>query len=75
MEVCSGCGATADQHPYVGVAKDVETGHFAPFPVCFLCFRDPEHRTAPLKMHFFEARHAAQAVQAAEDQILLQPPE
>jgi hypothetical protein len=81
MEICSGCGAAAEQHPIFGVTRDRETGRMAEFPVCAECWINPEHRTAPLKMHFFEhavvdaqRRSAAQIVKDAEDNILSDPP-
>lgn len=74
MEPCSGCGAMAENHPIVGVTRDQETGRMAPFPVCFLCWRDPAHRTHVLKMHFFQPHMAAQAVEDAENNILCDPP-
>lgn len=49
----------------VGVAMDRETGRFAAFPVCNACWRDPSHRVAPLKMHFFQRGQAAAAVAMA----------
>jgi hypothetical protein len=73
--MCSGCGTVAESHPYVGVARDVETGLMTAYPVCFLCWRDPEHRQHPLKMHFFDARQAPQAVADAEANILVEKPE
>ena len=76
MEICSGCGAAAEQYPIFGVTRDQETGRMAEFPVCRACWIDPAHRQAPLKMHFFErgAGSADQIVQAAEDNILSDPP-
>jgi hypothetical protein len=49
----------------VGVALDVETGAWAAFPVCDACWREPSHRVVPLKMHFFQAGQAAEAVARA----------
>ena len=71
IEICSGCGAEAPQHPWAGVTRD-EDGKMAEFPVCHDCWANPEHRTAPLKMHFFPRGHAAIAVDAAERNILVE---
>lgn len=65
MEVCTGCGAVAQAHPMVGVCRDAESGRMASFPVCERCWRDPTHRMAPLKMHFFPRFLAEVAVAAA----------
>jgi hypothetical protein len=73
--LCSGCGAVATLHPYVGVARDQETGLMTAYPVCYLCWSDPTHRQRVLKMHFFEERQAEDAVAAAEANILVEPPE
>jgi hypothetical protein len=74
--LCSGCGTVSDtQHPYVGVARDEETGVMTAYPICLACWRTPEHRQRPLKMHFFEAHLADAAVQAADDNILVTPKE
>jgi hypothetical protein len=69
--MCSGCGAVAPYHPYVGVARDQETGLMTAYPICFLCWNDPSHRQHKLKMHFFDARSAQVAVVAAEDNIMV----
>lgn len=65
MERCSGCGVmamnhpfvgitrVANDHPFVGVTREMESGEMAAFPICGLCQRDPTHRKAGLKMHFF----------------------
>jgi hypothetical protein len=75
MEMCSGCGVVAAQHPIVGVARDEETGKMAAFPVCQACWVNPAHRQVPLKMHFFDRVQADQAVRDAEQNILVTPPE
>ena len=72
--MCSGCGAVAESHPYVGVARDEETGLMTAYPICHLCWADPSHRQRPMKMHFFDAHQAPEAVQAAEENILVDPP-
>jgi hypothetical protein len=74
VEVCSGCGAVASKHPMAGVMRDEETGLMAEFPVCHLCWTTPSHRTRTLKMHFFDRGSAAAAVEAAEKNILVEPP-
>jgi len=73
VELCSGCGAVAPQHPMVGVARDTETGEWAAFPVCLPCWSTPAHRTALLKMHFFERADAPLAVQSAANNIMVSP--
>ena len=73
--MCSGCGAVAASHPYVGVARDAETGLMTAYPICHLCWADPSHRQVPLKMHFFAANQAPEAVDAAERNILVEPQE
>jgi hypothetical protein len=55
--------------------RDEETGVMTPYPICHACWADPSHRQRPLKMHFFEARHAEQAAKAAEDNIMVEPPQ
>jgi len=72
--MCSGCGAVAATHPFVGVARDEETNLMTAYPICYLCWNDPSHRQHKLKMHFFEAKQAPEAVQAAEENILVDPP-
>jgi hypothetical protein len=72
--LCSGCGAVAELHPYVGVARDAETGLMTAYPICYACWSDPSHRQVPLKMHFFDQREAQTAVVAAEENILVDPP-
>jgi hypothetical protein len=74
IELCSGCGAVAPKHPIVGVARDEETGLMAEFPVCHLCWTNPQHRQHPLKMHFFDRSMGKQAVQDAENNILSDKP-
>jgi hypothetical protein len=74
LEMCSGCGAVAPQHPLVGVTRDVETGLMTAFPVCHECWATPSHRTRPIKMHFFDRAEADLAVQAAEDNVMVSPP-
>ena len=71
VEICSGCGASAPQHPWAGVTRD-EGGAMASFPVCHDCYANPEHRQHVLKMHFFPRNHAATAVDAAERNILVE---
>lgn len=76
MEICSGCGTVTEGIlPYAGVGKDQETGSFEEFPICLDCWRDPAHRTAVLKFHFFQRNQAAQAVKDADNNILVSPPE
>ena len=64
-EPCAGCDVEADRFPMVGVTMDRETGEWEAFPVCEMCWRDPAHRVHPLKMHFFPASQAKQAVAMA----------
>ena len=71
--MCSGCGTIASSHPYVGVARDEESGLMTAYPICHACWTDPAHRQHTLKMHFFEARQASEAVVAAEENILVDP--
>jgi hypothetical protein len=73
-ELCSGCGAVAPSHPYVGVARDQETERMTAYPICYACWSDPAHRQMPLKMHFFDAASAPTAVDAAERNILVDQP-
>ena len=74
--MCSGCGAvSAEKHPFVGVARDAETGLMTAYPICYLCWSDPSHRQRTLKMHFHDQRMAATAVKAAEDNIMVDKPE
>ena len=72
--LCSGCGAVAATHPYVGVTRDEETHLMTAYPICYACWIDPAHRQRTLKMHFFDAREAEAAVVAAEDNILVEKP-
>lgn len=72
--LCSGCGAVAASHPFVGVARDEETQLMTAYPICYDCWLHPEHRLVTLKMHFFDQRLADQAVTAAEENILVDPP-
>jgi hypothetical protein len=39
-----------------------------------MCWSDPSHRQHTLKMHFFPAHEAAGAVEAAEQNILVEKP-
>lgn len=73
--LCSGCGAVAAAHPYVGVARDEETELMTAYPICHACWVDPAHRQRTLKMHFFPKDQAPAAVDAAERNILAEPPE
>lgn len=73
--LCSGCGTVAESHPYVGVSRDVESGMMTAYPICYQCWADPSHRQVSLKMHFYEARHAEEAVDAAERNILVEKPD
>lgn len=73
--LCSGCGAVAAHHPWVGVTRDTESNLMTAFPICHACFSNPAHRQRPLKMHFFEAGQAIDAVWAAEANILVEKPE
>lgn len=72
-EPCAGCGDVAD-HPVIGVTRDKVTQQMTGYPICLACWRDPTHRKVPLKMHFFDQRVKLQAVQAAERNILVTPP-
>lgn len=72
--MCSGCGAVADLHPYVGVARDEESGLMTAYPICYQCWSNPAHRQRPLKMHFFQTNQASEAVIAAEQNILVEKP-
>ena len=72
--MCSGCGAVAESHPFVGVCRDEETNLMTAYPICQACWADPSHRLVPLKMHFHNAHDAVEAVTAAEDNILVDPP-
>jgi hypothetical protein len=72
--LCSGCGAVAPEHPYVGVARDDETGLMTAYPICGACWSDPSHRQRTLKMHYFQSDQAAVAVTAAEENILSDKP-
>jgi hypothetical protein len=72
--VCAGCGAVSDLHPYVGVARDEVTQVMTSYPICYLCWSDPAHRQVSLKMHFFDQRFSNVAVQAAEENILVENP-
>lgn len=72
--MCSGCGAVAPSHPFVGVARDEESGQMTSYPICHMCWSDPSHRQHTLKMHFFPAHEAAGAVEAAEQNILVEKP-
>lgn len=73
--MCQGCGTVAPSHPYVGVTRDQETNLMTAYPICHLCWADPSHRQSRLKMHFHEAHRAPQAVEAAEQNILADPPQ
>lgn len=72
LEPCSGCGAMAENHPIVGVARDQETGLMTAYPVCYQCWVDPAHRQHVLKMHFFDQRSTAEALDAAERNIMVE---
>jgi hypothetical protein len=45
------------------------------YPVCLECWRDPAHRQRTLKFHFFPAHQAPEAVEAADKNILVEPPQ
>lgn len=62
-EVCEGCGATAPHHPIVGITS--KGGVFVSVPVCIACWRDPAHRTTPIKAHFFRREDADRALARA----------
>ena len=64
----------AESHPFVGVARDEESGLMTAYPICYDCWSDPSHRQVTLKMHFFDKRFADQAVTAAEDNIMVEKP-
>lgn len=73
-ETCGGCGASADQYPYVAVMNKADAGSlpvvqtsqdnpdWVGVAVCEACWRDPAHRTTPLKCHFFPRASARVAV-------------
>jgi hypothetical protein len=76
--LCSGCGAVAPgggEHPFIGVARDQESGLMTAYPICVECWRDPAHRQRTLKMHFFDRSQANEAVTAAESNILVEKPD
>lgn len=73
MEICVGCGAEAQLHPWVGVGK-TEDGDWAAWPLCTACHQEPGHRTRPLKMHFFDRGSAKLALLAARNQVMLENP-
>ena len=64
FEPCAGCGEMSNSHPMIGITKD-EGGEMAAFPVCGLCWKNPSHRKARLKMHFFDATQAKLALDYA----------
>jgi hypothetical protein len=74
LSMCSGCGNVADSHPYVGIMRDQETELMTAYPICQECWANPAHRQRTLKMHFFDRAHAQEAVVAAEENILVDPP-
>ena len=66
MEVCAGCGNVASSFPIVGIKRDPENyNHWASFPICEKCWKDPKHRVFPLKMHFFDKRSEQIALERA----------
>ena len=58
-EFCIGCG-TEGRMPVVAVMRDGDD--WSAQPVCSACWRDPAHRKAPIKAHFFQRHEAAQAL-------------
>lgn len=72
VEMCAGCDAIANEHPVVLVTRETLGGPNVALPVCKLCHENPEHRTHPLKGHFFERGMAAIATDAAERNILVE---
>lgn len=75
MEICVGCGAEAQVHPIVGIAKESETKNWfrknkpermVALPVCKACWTNPENRTNPIKAHFFPRESSTLALQMAE---------
>lgn len=69
QEVCAGCGAKAEAHPIIGISGPGahDTPGYSDHPVCAACHQNPEHRTTPLKMHFFERAAREQALARAGD--------
>jgi hypothetical protein len=63
MEACVGCGAEAEKHPIAAVVRDEP--QWKSVPVCDPCWRDPAHRKAPIKGHFFLRTDAGVAVRLA----------
>lgn len=63
MQTCAGCGAGAEKHPIVGVTFD--RGLAVALPVCAECYHEPAHRKVVLKVHFFPAAQASEAVARA----------
>lgn len=67
-EVCFGCGAFADA-PVIGLGKVVVEGEvvgsFQVFDICEQCWKYPDHRKTPLKMHFFDKSQREMALARA----------
>jgi hypothetical protein len=76
VELCAGCGAATEdgqKHPMAGVTRNEVTHQMQEYPVCLECWTNPAHRKNALKMHFFDRRTAPQAVQDAQNNILVSP--
>ena len=77
MQTCYGCGAEADQHPWVAVISSPGGELFVAEPICAPCHQDPQHRSklpgGRLKGHFFPAGQAALALSRAGSSHLGQP--
>jgi hypothetical protein len=65
VEICSGCGTVADEHPFVAIMLDQEVKKYDRFPVCEKCWRDPSNRKSVLKAHFFPREQADYALSRA----------
>jgi len=70
-EKCLGCGAPAPKHPYVAVTRKDNSEPWRAFPTCFTCWKDPAHRTKPIKAHFFARGQETVAIAAATAQSSL----
>ena len=70
-EMCTGCGLVSSEPlPFVGVTRDASSGQMTAFPVCYDCWKTPEHRRTKLKMHFFSRAQEEMAVaRAGSDNI------
>lgn len=63
QELCKGCDATADRHPFIGIEGKGEH-RYTCYPVCTACWKDPAHRTRLLKAAFFRLEDEAAALAA-----------